>query len=114
MTDDLPFISFLSHWLQSLLPRCHLVNPLRERNSRVNELLVRLLAPLSRVQLVNTDSAGLLQPDGSISHLDMYDYLHLTPRGYRRVFEPVYDLLLQLLEADEAENVVIPPVHKGP
>lgn len=98
----------------SLLPRGHLVNPLRERNSRVNELLVRLLAPLSRVQLVNTDSAGLLQPDGSISHLDMYDYLHLTPRGYRRVFEPVYDLLLQLLEADEAENVVIPPVHKGP
>ncbi len=73
------------------------MNPLRERNAQVNELLRRKLSVLSRVQLVDAESAGFVLPDGTISHLDMYDYLHLTPRGYRRVFEPVYDLLLQLL-----------------
>lgn len=79
------------------MPRGHLMNPLRERNAQVNELLRRKLSVLSRVQLVDAESAGFVLPDGTISHLDMYDYLHLTPRGYRRVFEPVYDLLLQLL-----------------
>ena len=36
--------------------------------------------------------------DGSIDHRDMYDYLHLTWQGYRRSFEPVYELLTQLLQ----------------
>lgn len=66
----------------------------------MNELLEVKLALLSRVQLVKA-TPDLVQPDGTISHLDMYDYLHLTPHGYRRVFEPIYDLIVQLLaEAD--------------
>lgn len=85
---------------QGLLPRGHLPNPLRDRNAKVNELLEVKLALLSRVQLVKA-TPDLVHPDGTISHLDMYDYLHLTPHGYRRVFEPVYDLIVQLLaEAD--------------
>lgn len=30
----------------------------------------------------------LLQADGTISHHDMYDYLHLTQKGYDKAFEP--------------------------
>ncbi len=100
---------------QSLLPRGHLVNPLRERNAQVNELLAHKLMLMTRVQLVNT-APDFVQPDGTISHLDMYDYLHLTPNGYRRVFEPLHDLLLQLLaesdETDETNNAQ--SLHKGP
>jgi hypothetical protein len=81
---------------QSLLPRGHLVNPLRQRNAQVNELLAHKTALMTRVQLVNT-APDFVLPDGSISHLDMYDYLHLTPNGYRKVFEPLHDLLIQLL-----------------
>ena len=80
------------------------MNPLRERNAQVNELLAHKLMPMTRVQLVNT-APDFVQPDGTISHLDMYDYLHLTPNGYRRVFEPLLTLLEQLLaESDETDE----------
>lgn len=102
--------------IQSLLPRGHLVNPLRQRNAHVNELLAQKLTLMTRVQLVNT-APDFVLPDGTISHLDMYDYLHLTPNGYRKVFEPLHDLLLQLLaESDEADetNNAQSLLHKGP
>lgn len=38
---------------------------------------------------------------GSISHHDMWDYLHLSKAGYTRVFEPVHELLLQILDEDD-------------
>jgi platelet-activating factor acetylhydrolase IB subunit beta/gamma len=114
---------------QSLLPRGHLVNPLRQRNAQVNELLAHKTALMTRVQLVNT-APDFVLPDGSISHLDMYDYLHLTPNGYRKVFEPLHDLLIQLLAetngtqqqpADEQQagsssnnNNAQSLLHKGP
>jgi len=41
---------------------------------------------------------------GTISHHDMWDYLHLTKSGYSKAFEPVYDLLLQLLGEGEGIN----------
>lgn len=83
----------------TLLPRGQKPNPLREKNSEVNRLLPTVLKSIPKTQVVNIDP-GFVQADGSINHRDMYDYLHLTPRGYKRAFEPVYDLLLQLL----AEN----------
>lgn len=33
----------------------------------------------------------------------MFDYLHLTAAGYEKVFEPVYELLNQLLTEGEPE-----------
>ena len=35
------------------------------------------------------EGTGLVQVDGSISHHDMYDYLHLTQKGYEKAFEQV-------------------------
>ena len=43
----------------------------------------------SRAQVVDFEGAGLVQADGSISHHDMYDYLHLTQKGYEKAFEQV-------------------------
>ena len=35
----------------------------------------------------------------------MYDYLHLTQKGYDKAFEPVNELLLQLLAEFDGELV---------
>jgi len=88
--------------LLTLLPRGHLPNPLRERNVKVNSLLVELTKGNSRLQLVNIDT-GFVQLDQSILHHDMWDYLELTQKGYTKAFEPVNELLSQLISEMEGE-----------
>lgn len=46
---------------------------------------------------------GFVQSNGTISHHDMYDYLCLTDSGSKKAFEPVQELLLQLLNEGEQE-----------
>lgn len=88
----------------SLLPRGHEPNPLRERNAKINELIGEYLKGNSRAQLINIDP-GFVQADGTISHHDMLDFLHLTQKGYDRAFEPVNDLLQQLMAESESDIV---------
>lgn len=38
---------------------------------------------------------------GFISHHDMWDYLHLSKSGYMKSFEPVHEILLQILADSE-------------
>ncbi|ODM92619.1 Platelet-activating factor acetylhydrolase IB subunit beta [Orchesella cincta] len=83
-----------------LLPRGEKPNHIRERNAQVNELLAKKLVSKSQTQLLNIDP-GFVQPDGTISHHDMWDYLHLTKSGYIRGFEPVHELLLQILDEED-------------
>lgn len=80
----------------ALLPRGQNPNPLREKHEKINLALARLLTSIPKTQLVNIDP-GFVLPDGTISHHDLFDYLHLTSHAYRRAFEPVCDLLMQLL-----------------
>ncbi|XP_069057499.1 platelet-activating factor acetylhydrolase IB subunit alpha1 [Pleurodeles waltl] len=80
-----------------LLPRGKNPNPLREKNQRVNELLKLSLPGLANAQFLNVDP-GFVNSDGSISHHDMYDYLHLTRSGYARVCKPIHELLQRMLE----------------
>ena len=54
--------------------------------------------------MVNID-ANFVQADGTISHHDMHDYLRLTQKGYDKAFEPVNDLLIQLLTESETDHV---------
>ena len=49
--------------------------------------------------------ANFVQPDETISHHDMHDYLNLTQKGYDKAFEPVNDLLIQLLSESETDHV---------
>jgi len=86
----------------TLLPRGNPECPLRERNLKVNELMREYVKGNSRVQLVNIDT-GFVQVDGTISHHDMFDYVTLTQKGYSKAFDPVNELLTQLLQEMEGE-----------
>lgn len=81
----------------SLLPRGKNPNPLRERNARVNEILTNVLPTKRNAVLLNVDP-GFVHSDGTISHHDMYDYLHLTRQGYALVCQTLHRMLLQLIE----------------
>jgi len=89
-----------------LLPRGQNPNALRERNAAVTAMISDHLKGNSRAQVIDFEGAGLVQADGSISHHDMYDYLHLTQKGYEKAFEQVNELLLQLLAECEGDTVV--------
>ncbi|KAF0304393.1 Platelet-activating factor acetylhydrolase IB subunit beta [Amphibalanus amphitrite] len=86
--------------VMGLLPRGEKPNALRERNAATNRLLSERLSGLARTQLL-ADYSELVSADGTLSHQDMTDYLHLSPQGYKKVFEPVYDLILDLLNEKE-------------
>lgn len=95
--------------LQTLLPRGHLPNPLREKNLQVNKLIAEKYSTVgtNKVQTVQIDK-GLVQLDGTISHHDMFDYLNLTNTGCKKVFEPIFDLLSQILNENEPEKDLTP------
>ncbi|XP_045125204.1 platelet-activating factor acetylhydrolase IB subunit alpha2-like [Portunus trituberculatus] len=84
----------------TLLPRGEKPNCLREKNSEINGLIKETLRSIEMCQVINIDQ-DLVLGDGTIDHRDMFDYLHLTPQGYRRAFEPVYLLLTNLLHEDD-------------
>ncbi|ENN75913.1 hypothetical protein YQE_07555, partial [Dendroctonus ponderosae] len=87
---------------KTLLPRGQNPNALRDKLAKVNELLKPSLANMPKLELVSIDK-GFIQPDGTISHHDMHDYLLLTNTGCKQAFEPVYELILQLLQEGESE-----------
>lgn len=86
-----------------MLPRGQMPNPLREKNEKVNELVRHKLASSPKVEIIQA-SKTLIQADGSISHHDMPDYLLLTEAGYRKIFEPIYELILQLFGENDTEK----------
>ncbi|XP_055780473.1 platelet-activating factor acetylhydrolase IB subunit alpha1-like, partial [Salvelinus fontinalis] len=87
---------------QGVLPRGKMPNSLRERNAQVNKLVQEAVSSLPHASLLNVDP-GLVHSDGSISHQDLYDYLHLTPQGYQAVCQPLHAHLKGLLEK-QADN----------
>lgn len=94
--------------IPSLLPRGHQPNKLRDKMKAINELVADQCAALARVQFVCIDK-GVVQPDGIISHLDMFDYLNVTNNGAHKFFEPVHDLISQILNENEVEKVDLTP-----
>uniref|UniRef100_A0A4X2KKT9 Platelet-activating factor acetylhydrolase IB subunit alpha1 n=1 Tax=Vombatus ursinus TaxID=29139 RepID=A0A4X2KKT9_VOMUR len=84
----------------ALLPRGQHPNPLREKNRRVNELVRAALAGRPRAHFLDADP-GFVHSDGTISHHDMYDYLHLTRLGYTPVCRALHALLLRLLASGQ-------------
>lgn len=87
---------------KGLLPRGKMPNPLRERNAKVNTLVQEALSSLPRASFLSVDP-GFVHSNGTISHQDMYDYLHLTPRGYQAVCEPLHAQLKSMLD-EPSEN----------
>ncbi|XP_038566930.1 platelet-activating factor acetylhydrolase IB subunit gamma isoform X2 [Micropterus salmoides] len=87
---------------KGVLPRGKLPNPLRDRNAKVNQLVQEAVSSLPHASFLNVDP-GFVHSNGSISHQDMYDYLHLTPQGYQAVCEPLHAHLKSMLDKP-AEN----------
>ncbi|XP_037517442.1 platelet-activating factor acetylhydrolase IB subunit alpha1 [Rhipicephalus sanguineus] len=79
-----------------LLPCGQHPNSQRDRRRQINELLAKALKGQPQVQLVDLDP-GLVRPDGTIGYHDMFDFLHLSRQGYVSTFEPLADLVAQLL-----------------
>ncbi|XP_006103651.1 platelet-activating factor acetylhydrolase IB subunit gamma [Myotis lucifugus] len=90
-----------------LLPRGQHPNPLREKNRRVNELVRAALAGYPRAHFLDADP-GFVHSDGTISHHDMYDYLHLSRLGYTPVCRALHSLLLRLLAQDQGQGGPLP------
>nr|XP_012303152.1 platelet-activating factor acetylhydrolase IB subunit gamma-like [Aotus nancymaae] len=90
-----------------LLPRGQHPNPLREKNQRVNELVRAALAGHPRAHFLDADP-GFVHSDGTISHHDMYDYLHLSRLGYTPVCRTLHSLLLRLLAQDQGQGAPLP------
>ncbi|KAM3830701.1 platelet-activating factor acetylhydrolase IB subunit alpha2 isoform 2-T2 [Vipera latastei] len=86
-----------------LLPRGEKPNPLRQKNSKVNQLLKTSLPKLAGVQLLDVDG-GFVHSDGTISCHDMFDFLHLTGAGYTKICKPLHELIMQLLEETPEEK----------
>ncbi|KAK1151833.1 platelet-activating factor acetylhydrolase IB subunit gamma [Acipenser oxyrinchus oxyrinchus] len=80
-----------------LLPRGKSPNALRVKNARVNQLVQEALPSLPGASFLDVDP-GFVHSDGTISHHDMYDYLHLTRAGYATVCQPIHTRLLAILE----------------
>lgn len=45
--------------------------------------------------------------DGSISHRDMYDYLHFTRAGYRKLAEPLLEEIQTLLKHFDTADLTL-------
>lgn len=91
--------------LQTLLPRGQFPNPYRERNDHVNTFLVDKFSNeankdelTENVHVVKIHE-NIVGNDQTISHHIMHDYLHLTNKGYTKIFGKVYDTLCELLKA---------------
>ncbi|XP_075549607.1 platelet-activating factor acetylhydrolase alpha isoform X3 [Dermacentor variabilis] len=81
---------------KKLLPCGQHPNSQRDRRRQINELLAKALKGQPQVQLVDLDP-GLVRPDGTIGYHDMFDFLHLSRQGFVSTFEPLADLVAQLL-----------------
>ncbi|CAG0887503.1 unnamed protein product [Cyprideis torosa] len=64
------------------------------------EILMPPNASPPPVALMEID-AGFVQADGTISHKDMYDFLHLSADGYEKAFSGVNEALREYLRVDE-------------
>lgn len=89
--------------LQGLLPRGEKPNPLRQKNTKVNQILKSSLPKLVNVQLLDIDG-GFVHSDGTISCHDLFDFLHLTGAGYAKICKPLHELIMQLLEETPEEK----------
>ncbi|XP_077361619.1 platelet-activating factor acetylhydrolase IB subunit alpha2 [Festucalex cinctus] len=89
--------------VMGLLPRGERPNPLREKNAAVNDFLRSSLPRLGQAQFLDV-SGKFVHSDLTISPQVMFDFLHLTSTGYRKVAKPLSDLLLQILEETPEER----------
>lgn len=77
-----------------ILPRGPYPNPLRILGTQVNEIIGKEVKNIFKVELFN---AHLLESDGKLSQEDALDYLHPSEIGYRKIFNPIFERLKEIL-----------------
>lgn len=82
-------------FFQGLLPYGQYPNMLRELGTDVNECVKQKIEDMSNVVLFIPD---LLQPNGTLSEEDAPDFLHPSERGYRKIFNPIFEHLKNILK----------------
>ena len=92
--------------VQSIPPRGQYPNPLREKIASINRQLTDAIHNMPNTTLFNIEPSVFVSADGTISHHDMYDYLHLSRRGIQKLADPLLEeietLLKNFLTADSA------------
>ena len=85
------------------MSRGNLPNPLREKIEKTNELVKEKLQGMVKVQMVDISKGLQIQADFTISHHDLHDFLNVTNASSKKIFEPVLELLSQILNENEKE-----------
>jgi platelet-activating factor acetylhydrolase IB subunit beta/gamma len=86
----------------TLLPRGAKPNVLSEKNEKINQIIQEKCHGMEKVQIIDI-AKGLVQNDGGILWHDFPDFLTLSNAASKKVFEPVHDLLQQILNENEKE-----------
>ena len=84
--------------LQGIPPRGENPNKIRSKIEEINNSLLLQLQDVKSCTFLATDPALFVNSEGQISTTDMYDYLHFTSEGYRKLFEPLLDFIQDLLQ----------------
>lgn len=84
--------------IMGLLPCGRDPNPRRKKHEAINKLLAEEFNKKSKVILLNPDWELFIQSNGTISHRDLFDYLHPTEHGYTKFAEPLIEEVQNLLQ----------------
>jgi platelet-activating factor acetylhydrolase IB subunit beta/gamma len=83
---------------QGIPPRGENPNKLRDKIEEINNNLAIQLNDVKSCTFLATDPAVFINSEGTISPTDMHDFLHFTNEGYRKLCEPLLELLQDLLQ----------------
>lgn len=84
--------------IMGLLPCGRDPNKRRTKHEQINKLLNDAFKHQSGISFLNPDWDCFIQPDGTISHRDMFDYMHLTENGYVKLCDPLIEELQNSLQ----------------
>nr|CAH8828722.1 unnamed protein product [Trichobilharzia regenti] len=79
--------------VMGLLPCGRNPNRRRTKHEKINKLLSEAFRSRPDITYLNPDWDGFIQPDGTISQRDMFDYMHPTENGYEKLCDPLLEEL---------------------
>ncbi|CAL8092382.1 unnamed protein product [Calicophoron daubneyi] len=84
--------------VMGLLPCGRDPNPRRTKHEKINKLLSGEFHKRGGVTFLNPDWDAFIQPNGTISHRDLFDYMHPAENGYVKLAEPLVEELQNSLQ----------------
>lgn len=69
----------------------------------MNHALQEVTSTIPNSLYLNSDP-GFVRSDGTISYDDMFDYLHLTRKGYKKFAKQIHDVVLKFLKYPDSSS----------